>query len=476
MSHRFTIRAVGAAGAAALLALPAAAARADGVGVEAGVFAGGNFFDDDIELGNSAYNDQVPGSSALFGLRAAIQFVGGLGLELEGKLVPTSTEAMDDRPSLNSSVLGWRGHLLYQLFSDKPVRPFLLAGIGGETVFMDAPADLYIDSPDTDAAFHWGVGAKFAFAQRFGVRLDLRQGITAGRESDDDLSLIYEGHLGLFFAFGDTSPRAEAKIPIVTPAPPPAPVVADADGDGIPDDVDKCPGEAEIVNQIDDTDGCPEVDSDGDGMLGSADKCPETAEDRDGFEDTDGCADLDNDGDGIADAADKCAAEPETQNGFEDDDGCPDAIPEKVAEFTGVIKGIQFHTGSAKIRKSSKKTLNAAVAILKEYPSIRIEVSGHTDNVGKDEKNLTLSRKRADYVKWYLVDKGIDPLRITTVGYGPERPISDNSTKGGRADNRRIEFRLLTAADKEVLDKDKGPPAPTADPAAPTPGEKGPDD
>jgi OOP family OmpA-OmpF porin len=80
---------------------------------------------------------------------------------------------------------------------------------------------------------------------------------------------------------------------------------------------------------------------------------------------------------------------------------------------------------------------------LKEYPDIRIEISGHTDSRGKADYNRDLSQRRADAVKVYFIGKGIDPSRLTTVGYGMDRPIADNTTESGRSKNRRTEFRLL---------------------------------
>ena len=224
----------------------------------------------------------------------------------------------------------------------------------------------------------------------------------------------------------------------------------DNDGDGILDAVDKCPNEAETKNGIDDEDGCPEVDTDGDGIVGSADKCPNEPEDKDGFQDDDGCPDPDNDADGVPDAQDKCPTEKETMNGYMDDDGCPDEVPAAVKKFTGVIKGITFKKNSADIQKSSFKLLTNAVKVMKEFQDVRIEISGHTSSEGDAAKNLKLSQDRADSVKAYLVSAGIGGERVTAVGFGSDKPIGDNKTSKGREQNRRIEFRLLTAGDDKA--------------------------
>ena len=80
---------------------------------------------------------------------------------------------------------------------------------------------------------------------------------------------------------------------------------------------------------------------------------------------------------------------------------------------------------------------------MKEVPTLKIELSGHTDNIGKDDYNLKLSQNRADAVKNYLVSRAVDPNRIDAVGYGETRPIVSNDTKEGRASNRRTEFEII---------------------------------
>jgi outer membrane protein OmpA-like peptidoglycan-associated protein len=157
----------------------------------------------------------------------------------------------------------------------------------------------------------------------------------------------------------------------------------------------------------------------------------------------DGCPLRDTDGDGILDKDDKCVTEPETRNGWEDTDGCPDEIPKAITKFTGVIKGIYFDFNKATIKKNSAPTLDAAAKIFKEYPGLKVEVSGHTDDVGTREYNVDLAQKRADSVKQYLVDRGVAADRIKTRGAGPDEPIADNTKAAGRAKNRRIEFKIL---------------------------------
>jgi outer membrane protein OmpA-like peptidoglycan-associated protein len=216
----------------------------------------------------------------------------------------------------------------------------------------------------------------------------------------------------------------------------------DNDQDGIPDSADRCPNEPEDFDGDLDNDGCPDLvkDSDSDGVPDDVDRCPLQAEDVDGFQDDDGCPDLDNDLDGIPDEVDNCPNSPETFNGYEDEDGCPD---EKPIEEKFVLKGVNFESGSAALTPDSYTLLDDVVRSLQAYPEVRVEIRGHTDSQGPAGFNLELSQKRAESVKQYLVNSGIDPARIATVGVGEEEPIASNSTPEGRAQNRRIEFRRL---------------------------------
>jgi outer membrane protein OmpA-like peptidoglycan-associated protein len=216
----------------------------------------------------------------------------------------------------------------------------------------------------------------------------------------------------------------------------------DNDQDGIPDDRDKCPNEPEDFDGDQDSDGCPDLvkDSDSDGVPDDLDRCPLQTEDVDGFQDDDGCPDLDNDLDGIPDTDDRCPNAPETFNGFDDEDGCPD---EKPIAQQFIIKGVNFESGSAGLTPDSYRVLDDVVRSLIAYPEVRVEIQGYTDSVGKASYNLGLSERRAETVKQYLVNAGIDPSRLVSKGYGEENPVSSNSTPDGRAQNRRIEFKRL---------------------------------
>ena len=150
--------------------------------------------------------------------------------------------------------------------------------------------------------------------------------------------------------------------------------------------------------------------------------------------------DHDPDKDGFRDAADKCPTEPETKNGWQDDDGCPDQVIRELA-------GIGFEHDSARIDALSAPILERAYAILKDNPTLSIQISGHTSSEGNPDRNLALSLSRAEAVKTYLVKRGIAEDRIQTVGHGSDMPVGDNTTEEGRKQNRRIEFRILLPTD-----------------------------
>ncbi|MCK4353222.1 OmpA family protein [candidate division WOR-3 bacterium] len=109
-----------------------------------------------------------------------------------------------------------------------------------------------------------------------------------------------------------------------------------------------------------------------------------------------------------------------------------------------VLKGINFASGKATILSSSYPILGHAVELLEEHPTVKIEIAGHTDSVGDDSYNLKLSQLRAEAVRKYLGTHGISYDRLTACGYGKTQPIASNKTKEGRAQNRRIEFRILS--------------------------------
>jgi OOP family OmpA-OmpF porin len=182
--------------------------------------------------------------------------------------------------------------------------------------------------------------------------------------------------------------------------------------------------------------GCP--DSDGDGLADKDDKCPNEK----GPMVSNGCPD--SDGDGISDNEDKCPTVP----GIAANNGCPatDLAPEVKTEVQNKLnfaaKNIEFETGSDRIRTTSFKDLDNVVAIMNQYKDLKVNIDGHTDNVGKESANVDLSMRRAIAVNDYLVKKGISQNRLAASGYGPSKPIATNATVEGRQKNRRVELNI----------------------------------
>ena len=108
-----------------------------------------------------------------------------------------------------------------------------------------------------------------------------------------------------------------------------------------------------------------------------------------------------------------------------------------------ILNNVFFGSGQYDLDAKSTNELLFLVELLKDNPDLKIQISGHTDNVGKEEKNLLLSKQRAEAVKAFLQHYQISGGRITTKGFGSSQPIVSNHTKEGRSKNRRTEFELF---------------------------------
>lgn len=207
----------------------------------------------------------------------------------------------------------------------------------------------------------------------------------------------------------------------------------DSDGDGVEDSKDKCNDTQKGVKV--DMNGCSS-DSDNDGVIDSEDKCPDT---KKGVKvDVKGCP-SDRDGDGVIDSEDNCP----TVSGLPANKGCPEKKVDVKKRLQFAARGINFETGKSTLTTSSYPMLDEVVSILNEYVDYNLKMGGHTDAVGKDASNLTLSQARVDAVKTYLVSKGIANTRVVATGFGKARPIASNSKAAGRAKNRRVELELF---------------------------------
>jgi outer membrane protein OmpA-like peptidoglycan-associated protein len=302
-------------------------------------------------------------------------------------------------------------------------------------------------------------------------------------DADVGLTGMLGGGAGLTRGYGAPDYRMIGAVGYAPPElpPEPPPEDPDRDRDGVRNFDDECPDDAEDRDGFRDDDGCPEPDNDGDLIADAADECPTDPEDRDGFEDADGCADPDNDGDGILDPADQCIADPEDRDDWRDGDGCPEAdndgdgFPDaqdqcpleaetvnEVADDDGcpdlvrvdretaqirILEPVFFATNRDAILDRSFPMLEEMVRVITEHPEIgRVAIEGHTDDRGRDARNLDLSNRRAQSVMRFLVEHGIPADRLTAQGFGETRPAAPNTTSEGRAQNRRVEFRLIDLA------------------------------
>ncbi|MFD2724882.1 OmpA family protein [Hyunsoonleella rubra] len=327
----------------------------------------------------------------------------------------------------------------------KTVDPFV--GVGGGYTWID----------DIGAGTLNGtLGLNFWFNENIGLTLQ-----TAYKHAFEDyLQTHFQHSAGLSIKFGGTDTDGDGIYDKDDACPDVAGLPAfngcpDTDGDGIEDSKDDCPNEAGPAEfngcpdgdgdgVVDKDDNCPTVaglkalagcpDADGDGVTDADDKCPNEA----GPAANKGCPWPDKDGDGVLDKDDKC---PEVK-GTVANNGCPEVSAEVQKTLNEYAKTILFDTGRSTIKSQSEEVLGDIIAILKEYPTAKFTVEGHTDSVGSEKLNQRLSDSRANAVKEYLTSHGIDAFRLSALGYGESKPIDSNKTRAGRANNRRVEINL----------------------------------
>lgn len=142
----------------------------------------------------------------------------------------------------------------------------------------------------------------------------------------------------------------------------------------------------------------------------------------------------DSDHDGVPDSIDQC---PNTPPGVQVDAvGCP-------LKGSITLEGVTFELNSAELTVSSRPALDTMADGLKKHPRVKVEIQGHTDSTGAAAYNMKLSQRRADAVRSYLVQAGVNPDQLTTHGYGATQPVASNKTAAGRASNRRVVVHVL---------------------------------
>lgn len=205
----------------------------------------------------------------------------------------------------------------------------------------------------------------------------------------------------------------------------------DADTDGLTDSIDFCP----TVAGVDSLHGCPFIDSDKDGVQDIDDYCPTLA----GLSTNYGCPNADTDNDSVPDVDDLCPKTP----GPISNKGCPEIAKEDKEIVNTAFNNLEFETGSYVIISSSNASLDPLAALLIKNTTYRLLIRGYTDNVGSEDDNLQLSRRRAMAVESYLKSKGVPTPQIIAKGYGESNPIADNDTEAGRGKNRRVELMVV---------------------------------
>lgn len=394
-----------------------------------GAFGGLHMVVGEWDLSYFADEGVSPESGVIFGARVGLQVTHWFGFEGELGFIPYTLDQDGGGLAMN-----WSLNTLWSPFDFK-LSPYALVGIG---MYHSAYGDL---GDDADWDFHWGLGLRAMLNEWVAFRLEGRHIVTdsysVGSASNVEWTLgvdvfpwsYTEGEKDLD---GDGLIGKDDDCPTI-----PGPAITrgcpDSDGDGVRDSEDRCPTMPGLpINQ-----GCP--DTDGDGIFDDVDACPTVP----GVPEHRGCPApvQDSDGDGIPDSEDKCP----TVKGVKEAQGC---LPQEFDKFTGAVEDINFDTNKATLKPKSFAILDEAVKLLQQYPTIRIDIHGHTDSQGPDAHNQKLSEDRAAAVRQYLVDKGIAPERLTARGFGESEPIAPNNTAAGRAKNRRVEIEVVGTRQK----------------------------
>lgn len=278
--------------------------------------------------------------------------------------------------------------------------PFAKAGVGIENVGDETAANQ--DGFFLDA----GAGAKYAFNENLSLKAEAIYLAKLANQNAGHFDSNLIAMVGLTYAFGESAQKA---APVQEE---PKPAVVEE------------PKQEEVVAVV-----APvETDDDKDGVLNTNDECPNTPA---GIAvDEKGC-DNDTDKDGVVNAQDIC---PNTPMGAEvNNDGCPKEVK----------LNINFETNSADIKADSNIELDAYAKFLTTYTNYSAKIVGYTDDRGAAAYNQKLSAKRANAVVNALVARGVNASQLSSEGMGEQNPVADNSTKEGRAQNRRIEAKLI---------------------------------
>lgn len=467
--------------------------RPEGFGI--GLSAGLHKFGGDIQDGGTFPGAETPwkiGGNLHVYLRlgrigdnfTVISLMGRVGYHpQEGKYNPNANTEFSFKDNVMQFSLG----LQAALFPKSDIRPFAQVGVGfisfkpevtTQGLEMLTRYNAFKGTGTSSGAFFGSAGLLYDISESMDIFASFEKTLTFTDNIDEYVSNIKDNwgsvNLGLMLYFG----REEKKVEEV----PPPPVVTDTDGDGLLDTDEQTIYKTDHRNK--DTDGDKLIDgdevktyktdplnkdTDGDRLIDGDEvlthKTNPLKKDTDG----DGCIDgdevldmktnplkTDTDGDELSDCDERNIYKTNPLIVDTDGDGVNDgrevkngtdplkADVLKVTESGNIVlEGITFETNKAIIRPESEETLIKAYNTLKAYPEIKVEIQGHTDDVGKDAANQKLSDARAKSVMQWLIAKGVSASRMTAKGLGEMQPRVPNTSAENRAMNRRIEFKLV---------------------------------
>lgn len=341
-----------------------------------------------IDADNLRNNKEGYGATVTFGLP--------VGQYLASELNLFALRMNNDTNSFDKQLGAGLDIALYPFTRNQVFAPFLSIGSGAQYEDRNGPQRGY-----TFVNAGGGFLLDLTADRKVALRVDAKRYRVHDNELIPGQKQLWDTRInaGLQFAF-----NADPAPVVAPPPPPPPPAPVDSDGDGVVDGVDQCPNTPPgvQVNSV----GCP---------------LPPPAP-------------VDTDGDGVLDPVDAC---PGTPLGLKvDERGCA------VKEAKITLRDINFEFNKATLTSEAKGSLDKVAAGLRGQSTMSLLIEGHTDSVGADTYNLKLSKQRAESARAYLIESGIEGGRLTAAGMGESQPVGSNKTADGRAENRRVEFKV----------------------------------
>lgn len=331
------------------------------------------------------------------------------------------------------------------------------------SVFLDGHAGVGLSGPRERFMFDAGAGLEYALSPSIAFGPFVRYGQMADELGDP--RFVAGGVLvALAWPEDEPPPPPRARVappppppqprpapPTVAVAAPPPPRLTDSDNDGLRDEDDRCPTEPRGPTPDPQRPGCPDGDDDKDGVANGVDRCREQHLGFYADPAAMGCPLGDRDKDAVPDLYDACPDKAGAPGVESKKNGCPGLVQVE-AGMIKILKPVLFAANREVILSSSFKALSAVADALRATPGIKkLSIEAHTDGQGVPEQNQELSQRRADSIKRWLTDNGIETDRLEAKGFGDSRPIATNKTSKGRAENRRVELVIVDPAPEARL-------------------------